>query len=69
MDRAAGRSGFNVWIPVSEETATGRHWHAGLGGRGGSGSASRARPDPRHHIALVPDDGRRLAAESVGLRS
>ena len=69
---AHGRSGFNVWIPVREETATAqalteRGWGVAAGER------FRIRSAPAIRIttsALAPDDARRLAADfASALRS
>jgi DNA-binding transcriptional MocR family regulator len=62
---AHGRSGLNVWIPVREETATvqalaERGWGVAAGER------FRIRSAPAIRVttsALVPDDGRRFAAD------
>jgi DNA-binding transcriptional MocR family regulator len=62
---AHGRSGFNVWIPVREETATVRQ----LAERGwgvAAGERFRLRSAPAIRVttsALAPDDARRLAAD------
>jgi DNA-binding transcriptional MocR family regulator len=69
---AHGRSGLNVWIPVREETATvqalaERGWGVAAGER------FRIRSAPAIRVttsALVPDDGRRFAADfASALRS
>ena len=69
---AHGRSGFNVWIPVREETATvqalaGRGWAVAAGER------FRVRSAPAIRVttsALAPDDARRFAADfASALRS
>ena len=69
---AHGRSGFNVWIPVREETATAQ----ALAERGwgvAAGERFRIRSAPAIRIttsALAPDDARRLAADfASALRS
>ena len=69
---ARGRSGFNVWIPVREETATvqalaERGWGVAAGER------FRVRSAPAIRVttsALAPDDARRFAADfASALRS
>jgi DNA-binding transcriptional MocR family regulator len=69
---AHGRSGFNVWIPVREETATAQ----ALAERGwgvAAGERFRIRSAPAIRIttsALAPDDARRFAADfASALRS
>jgi DNA-binding transcriptional MocR family regulator len=62
---AHGRSGFNVWIPVREETSTvqalaQRGWGVAAGERFRSRSAPAIRVTTS---ALAPDDARRLAAD------
>jgi DNA-binding transcriptional MocR family regulator len=70
---AHGRSGFNVWIPVREETATvqalaERGWSVAAGER------FRVRSGPAIRVttsALLPDEARRFAADfsaALGLR-
>jgi DNA-binding transcriptional MocR family regulator len=68
---AHGRSGLNVWIPVREETATvqalaDRGWGVAAGER------FRLRSGPAIRVTtstLVPDEGRRFAADLADLTS
>ena len=68
---AYGRSGLNVWIPVREETATvqalaGRGWGVAPGER------FRIRSAPAIRVtasALLPEEGRRFAADLADLTS